>query len=259
MTQPLPITQILPRDDPARERADLVRLVADDDRVPCVRAALVAADEIRVLREQVDDLALAFVAPLRADDDGRWHLPKCRAGGRATSLRAQAWPDDDPDGRSGVGKSGHPAAAVAIRFTTLCPYGRARRAVFRPSPTRRSPAAPRAARRARRARCGRAGRGTCRRAGRGRAGRRTSSPSSPRAASSVDAARADDRERGGGREITHHLFAARSCRREVRELRVALQERELHASRSGRCGAWRGSPRRAPAGRTRRCSTRRGR
>ena len=45
----------------------------DDDRVPGVRAALVAADEVGVLGEQVDDLALALVAPLRADDDGRRH------------------------------------------------------------------------------------------------------------------------------------------------------------------------------------------
>jgi hypothetical protein len=26
-----------------------------------------------MLREQVDDLALALVSPLRADDDGAWH------------------------------------------------------------------------------------------------------------------------------------------------------------------------------------------
>ena len=38
-----------------------------------VRATLVAADEIGVLREQVDDLSLPLVAPLRADDDGRGH------------------------------------------------------------------------------------------------------------------------------------------------------------------------------------------
>ena len=69
----MPITHGLPRTMPLGECADLVRLVADDDRVPRVRAALVTADDIRVLREQVDDLALAFVSPLRADDDGRKH------------------------------------------------------------------------------------------------------------------------------------------------------------------------------------------
>ena len=60
-------------DHAARRLADLERLVADDDRVPGVRPALVTADDIRTLREQVDDLALAFVSPLRADDDGRRH------------------------------------------------------------------------------------------------------------------------------------------------------------------------------------------
>src|SRR5262249_3079924 len=53
--------------------ADLVRRPLGDDGVPGVRPALVAADHIRTLREQVDDLALALVAPRRADDDGRWH------------------------------------------------------------------------------------------------------------------------------------------------------------------------------------------
>ena len=42
---------------------------------PGVGAALVAADEVGLLREQVDDLALALVAPLRPDDDGRGHVP----------------------------------------------------------------------------------------------------------------------------------------------------------------------------------------
>ena len=63
-------------DDAARASADLERLVADDDRVPGVRPALVAADHIRALRKQVDDLALALVSPLCADDDGRRHVPQ---------------------------------------------------------------------------------------------------------------------------------------------------------------------------------------
>src|SRR6185503_14415072 len=60
-------------DHPARRLPDLERLAAGDDRVPGIRAALVAAHDIRLLGEQVDDLALAFVAPLRADHDGRGH------------------------------------------------------------------------------------------------------------------------------------------------------------------------------------------
>ena len=61
-------------DDARRNLADLVRLAVDDDRMPCIRAALVAADEVRVLCEQVDDLALALVTPLRTDDHGRRHM-----------------------------------------------------------------------------------------------------------------------------------------------------------------------------------------
>jgi hypothetical protein len=41
--------------------------------VPGVRPALVSADHIGTLRKQVDDLPLAFVAPLCAYDDGRRH------------------------------------------------------------------------------------------------------------------------------------------------------------------------------------------
>ena len=64
-------------DDPARDLTDLVRLPGNDDRVAGVRTALVAADEVGLLREQVDDLPLALVAPLRADDDGRGHALEC--------------------------------------------------------------------------------------------------------------------------------------------------------------------------------------
>ena len=44
------------------------------DRVPGVRAALVAHDPVGALGEHVDELALPFVAPLRADDDERASL-----------------------------------------------------------------------------------------------------------------------------------------------------------------------------------------
>src|SRR5581483_7151509 len=60
-------------DDPRREVAELEGLAGDDDRVAGVRPAVVAADEVGVARQQVDDLALALVPPLRADDDGAWH------------------------------------------------------------------------------------------------------------------------------------------------------------------------------------------
>ena len=62
-------------EDPRGHVAELEGLAAGDDRVPGVRAAVVAADEIRVAGEQVDDLPLALVAPLRPDDHGRGHEP----------------------------------------------------------------------------------------------------------------------------------------------------------------------------------------
>ena len=60
--------------DPRGHMAQLVGRAVGDDRVPGVRAAVVAADDVRVLRQEVDDLALALVAPLRADDHGRGHV-----------------------------------------------------------------------------------------------------------------------------------------------------------------------------------------
>jgi hypothetical protein len=57
-------------------RGDVVEgkgLAVAQDRVPRVRAALIAAYEVRVLGEEVDDLPLALVAPLGADDDGGRH------------------------------------------------------------------------------------------------------------------------------------------------------------------------------------------
>ncbi len=66
--------------DPGRDLPDLVGLLADDDGVAGVRPTLVAADEVGVLGEEVDDLPLALVAPLRADDHGRGHVLQSRTG-----------------------------------------------------------------------------------------------------------------------------------------------------------------------------------
>ncbi len=63
--------------DPRRHVVELVLLALGDDRVPGVRPALVAADEVGVLGQQVDDLALPLVAPLGANDDGCRHAPEC--------------------------------------------------------------------------------------------------------------------------------------------------------------------------------------
>ena len=106
---------LLAPEDPRGHVPRLVGLAVDDDRVPGVRPAVVAADEIRVLGKQVDDLALALVAPLGADDHGRGH---------AESM---------PPGLSGLQErlaSGRLARSRAMRRTRMrCP----RRQVVKPT------------------------------------------------------------------------------------------------------------------------------
>ena len=67
-TTPLPITDSLPRPHHAgRQQRQLVGHAVDDQRMAGVVAALEANDDVGLLRQPVDDLALALVAPLRAD------------------------------------------------------------------------------------------------------------------------------------------------------------------------------------------------
>ena len=61
------------RQNAAGQQRKLVDLVADDDRVPGVRAALIANDEVVLAGQQVDDLALGFVAPLQTDNASSRH------------------------------------------------------------------------------------------------------------------------------------------------------------------------------------------
>ena len=44
------------------------RLVSNLNRVAGVMAALITDDDVEALREQIDNLALTFIAPLGADD-----------------------------------------------------------------------------------------------------------------------------------------------------------------------------------------------
>ena len=61
-------------EDPGRDQVELpLHAVVTDDRVAGVVAALEANHEVRVLREQVGDLALALVAPLGAYDHDAGH------------------------------------------------------------------------------------------------------------------------------------------------------------------------------------------
>jgi hypothetical protein len=55
-------------DDAGREQRELVDLIADDERVAGIVPALEARHHVRPAGEPVDDLALALIAPLPADD-----------------------------------------------------------------------------------------------------------------------------------------------------------------------------------------------
>ena len=59
-------------DNPGRKQRKLVGLVTDDQRMAGIVAALEPHDHVCAARKPIHDLALAFVAPLGADDG---HVP----------------------------------------------------------------------------------------------------------------------------------------------------------------------------------------
>jgi hypothetical protein len=61
------------RKDAAWKQGKLVNLIADDNRVTSVRTALVSNDEVVLAGENVDDLALGFVAPLQTNNASAGH------------------------------------------------------------------------------------------------------------------------------------------------------------------------------------------
>ena len=64
--------------DARGQQRQLVGLLADHQRVAGIVAALEAHDDVGALRQPVDDLALALVAPLGADHHHIRHLPSLR-------------------------------------------------------------------------------------------------------------------------------------------------------------------------------------
>ncbi len=61
-------------EDARGHEMELERAVLVDDGVTGVVAALKADDHVRLLRQEVRDLALALVTPLGPDDGGHWHV-----------------------------------------------------------------------------------------------------------------------------------------------------------------------------------------
>ena len=72
-------------EDPARNELELELAVLGDDGVAGVVAALRADDHIGLCREVVDDLALAFVSPLAADQDDDQGVYSVPGSGRLVS------------------------------------------------------------------------------------------------------------------------------------------------------------------------------
>src|SRR5256886_2141698 len=70
-------TERLGVEDPARHEMELEGAVLVDDGVTGVVAALEPDDHIRLLRQEVRDLAFAFVAPLSTDDGRYRHVFEC--------------------------------------------------------------------------------------------------------------------------------------------------------------------------------------
>jgi hypothetical protein len=62
-------TELGPK-DACGEQRELVRLSGMNDGMPGIGPAVVADDDIMLLGEKIDDLALGFVAPLQADNTG---------------------------------------------------------------------------------------------------------------------------------------------------------------------------------------------
>ena len=66
-------------------------LAVDHERVAGIRSAAVAHDDIGALGEQIDDLALALITPLSADDDDDRHQAFNSAINEAVSPARAAW------------------------------------------------------------------------------------------------------------------------------------------------------------------------
>src|SRR5262245_64181760 len=99
-------------EDPGRDQAQDELVPVHHDRVPGVRPTLVTDDVIRLGREEIDDLALALVAPLRAEDAEGRHGSRAveRGRGKRPILRTLS-PRDKPE--EPAARLSRPRAAVA--------------------------------------------------------------------------------------------------------------------------------------------------
>ena len=107
--------------DPGRDQVELPRHAVAHDGVSRVVAALEADHQIRLLREEIDDLALALVAPLGAHDHDAGHSRGISLG--VARKRANRVPASR-DRRTRLGRSQGPrrsAAATGSPVRRSCP------------------------------------------------------------------------------------------------------------------------------------------
>ena len=134
-TTPLPMIDSLSGPHDARgQQAELVFDIADDERVAGIVAALKAHHDIGALRQPVDDLALALVAPLGADDGDIAHLAPPSAQRHRIRRPSRTWlqPRRRASARqSPTGSSAatviQPARANALARARSVPSGSSRR------------------------------------------------------------------------------------------------------------------------------------
>src|SRR5579872_7335752 len=88
--------------DAGRQQRKLVSLAVEDDRVAGVIASLVADDDVVLVGEQIDDLALRLVPPLQADHRCGGHRfgPLFSCNQACNSLAARTCPNRNVEGRN---------------------------------------------------------------------------------------------------------------------------------------------------------------
>ena len=86
-TPPVTTHCTLGAEDAAGNQRQLVGLAAGDDRVAGVAAPLVADDDVVLVGQQVDELALGLVAPLQTDHASNAHPWRPRLGKTAHRAR----------------------------------------------------------------------------------------------------------------------------------------------------------------------------
>lgn len=101
-------------------RGQDVEVVGDtvgDNRVSSVIAALSAAAKLGFVGEDVGELALAFVAPLGAEDNGDRHGRESRRGGERRDETRREWMPG-----SGVVESDLAGAAAVSNWLKFAPF-----------------------------------------------------------------------------------------------------------------------------------------